>query len=575
MAKAKFDVRLGRAGRRPIQLDLRHVVKSRLLVAANSGAGKSWMMRLIAEQACGVLPTIVLDSEGEFVSLREMHDVVLVSHDGDVVPTVRTAPLIARQLIELGVSAVVDLYELEPDARRAFVRGFLTAMLEVPRELWAPRLVMLDEVQEFCPERGAGAGTPEARRAVIRLLAQGRKRGLGAVIATQRLAQLSKDAAAHAVNVLVGRTTLDVDIARSRGILGFAAKDAATNLRGLKPGDWYCTGQGFSVDAVTRFRSDAVKTTHPEAGEGHLLQAPPPSRKLRKKLAELAALTGEEEGQVYSLEDAQAEIDRLRAELVTARGKGEGRTVKARPAAPSKHAIDAAVAKAEARLRANFERERGEQNKAVEAALSKLGRVQGELRALLPAGERPNSPARAKKPAAAAAPRVGRGPSSTNGVSLGGGKQRLMVVLAQHPEGCERPKLALLARMSVKSGTLSTYLSELRTSGYAESDGGVFSITDAGLEAVGEYPPLPEGRDLLAYWLNWCGNGGKRRILEALVDAGEGGMTRREAAAAAGMAESSGTLSTYLSELRRAGLVASRGKARLAAAATLIVAAEH
>ena len=522
------------------------------------------MMRLIAEQACGVLPTIVLDSEGEFVSLREKHDVVLVSHDGDVTPTVRTAPLIARQLIELGVSAVVDLYELEPDARRAFVLGFLTAMLEVPREMWAPRLVMLDEVQEFCPERGAGA--PEARRAVIRLLAQGRKRGLGAVIATQRLAQLSKDAAAHAVNVLVGRTTLDVDIARSKGNLGFATKDAAANLQGLRPGDWYCKGEGFSVDGVTRFRSDPVQTTHPEAGEGHLLQAPPPSRKLKRKLAELAALAGEEEGEVYSLEEAQAEIDRLRAELASAR---EGRREKVRAAKPTKEIVAAAVAKAEGRLRAQFERERAKQQAAVEAAVARLGQAQTELQALCVAE---SSSSGAKEKRAVATPRPKR-KSSTNGVTFGGGKRRLLVVLAQHPEGCERPKLALLAGMSPKSGTLGTYLSELRRSGYVESDAREFSITEAGMDALGEFSPLPQGRELVAYWLSWCGNGGKRRLLEALVAAGEEGMTRRAVAEAAGMSASSGTLGTYLSELRRAGLVTSKGKNGIAVARTLAAAA--
>jgi hypothetical protein len=63
-----------------LELDLPALVDTRLLIQANSGGGKSWLLRLVAERAG--IQTIVLDNEGEFASLREAVDVLLVGASG-------------------------------------------------------------------------------------------------------------------------------------------------------------------------------------------------------------------------------------------------------------------------------------------------------------------------------------------------------------------------------------------------------------------------------------------------------------------------------------------------------------
>src|SRR5712671_4357915 len=107
-----------------LELDLPTLVDTRLLIQANSGGGKSWLLRLIAERAG--IQTIVLDPEGEFASLREKLDMVLVGGDKAELPAEpRSAALLARRLMEFKVSAVIDLYELKLPARREFIRLFL------------------------------------------------------------------------------------------------------------------------------------------------------------------------------------------------------------------------------------------------------------------------------------------------------------------------------------------------------------------------------------------------------------------------------------------------------------------
>jgi hypothetical protein len=115
-------------------------------------------------------------------------------------------------LLEYKVSAVIDLYELKFVEGRRFVKLFLESLIPLPRDLWRPTLVILDEARIYCPERGSGKA--ESTEAVISLMSQGRTRGYAEIIATQRLSKLHKDAAAEANNVIIGRTWLDADQAR-------------------------------------------------------------------------------------------------------------------------------------------------------------------------------------------------------------------------------------------------------------------------------------------------------------------------------------------------------------------------
>ena len=109
-----------------------------MLVQANSGGGKSWLIRRILEQSHGKVQHIVIDLEGEFSSLREQHDYVIAGRDGDTPAETNSAALLARKLLELNVSAILDLYELHYQDRKHFVRLFLESMINAPKDLWHP-----------------------------------------------------------------------------------------------------------------------------------------------------------------------------------------------------------------------------------------------------------------------------------------------------------------------------------------------------------------------------------------------------------------------------------------------------
>lgn len=307
---------LGDGADAPVRIDLPLLVDTRALIQAMSGAGKSWMLRRILEQSHGHVQQLVLDPEGEFSTLRERFDYIIAGKGGDCAADPRSAKLLARRLLELGVSAVCDLYELKAHDRIRFVRCFLEALVEAPRTLRHPVLVVIDEAHIFAPEKGQA----ESCAAVIDLCTRGRKRGLCAVLATQRLSKLHKDAAAELRNVLIGATGLDIDQARAGDVLGFGKLDRLA-LRDLKPGEFWAYGPAISR-SVVRVQVGPVTTTHPKVG-ARMEAPPPPTDRVRAVLAKVADLPAEVEQEARDNEALRRELADTRRKLTIAEKRTE------------------------------------------------------------------------------------------------------------------------------------------------------------------------------------------------------------------------------------------------------------
>jgi len=297
--------RVGHDAQPIITIDVDRLVETRALVEANSGAGKSYTLRRFLEQTHGLVQHVVLDPEGEFHTLREKFDYVLAApKGGDCVANTGTAQLLARRLLELGASAIIDISEL--GAQQAlFVKLFLESLMSAPRELWHPVLVVVDEAHKFCPEKSDAISAA----AVIDLMTRGRKRGFAGMLATQRLSKLDKDAAAEANNLIIGRTALDLDIARAATILGMTLKDARAILPKMAPGEFYVVGPALS-NTVERIKIGSVQTSHPKAGTRGAAPTPPRD-KVRRILAKLADLPAEAEEEVKTTEQLRAKIREL------------------------------------------------------------------------------------------------------------------------------------------------------------------------------------------------------------------------------------------------------------------------
>lgn len=287
-----------------VTIDVKAFVGSRALVQANSGGGKSRTLRRILEQTYGEVQHIVIDVEGEFYTLREKFDYVIAGQGFDCAATVKNAAPLARMLLETGASAVLDISELGED-QAEFVAAFCTALVNAPRDLWHLVMVVIDEAQRFCPQDEEAVST----RAVIDLMTRGRKRGFNGVLACQRLSELHKSAAAECNNLIIGRTSLDVDIKRARAHLGMSIKEAAEMLPRLRPGQFFCVGPGLA-ETVTQVQVGHVETTHPEAGYG-AVPVVPPRAVTKAMLAKLSDIEVETKKEASELEQLRARVREL------------------------------------------------------------------------------------------------------------------------------------------------------------------------------------------------------------------------------------------------------------------------
>ncbi|MDT0576204.1 ATP-binding protein [Croceicoccus sp. F390] len=229
----------------PVPLDIEELLATRLLVQGNSGSGKSHLLRRLLEQSAGVVQQIVIDPEGDFVTLADPHGHVVI--DAGLYAEAEIASLAGR-VRRHRASVVLALDELEVEAQMRCAAGFLNALFDAPREDWYPALVVVDEAQMFAPSQG-GDVSDDARRqsltAMTNLMCRGRKRGLAGVIATQRLAKLAKNVAAEASNFLMGRTFLDIDMTRAADLLGMERRQAE-RIRDLERGRFLGLGPAIS-----------------------------------------------------------------------------------------------------------------------------------------------------------------------------------------------------------------------------------------------------------------------------------------------------------------------------------------
>ncbi|MBD8663345.1 ATP-binding protein [Rhizobium sp. CFBP 8752] len=228
----------------PAKLDIEELLATRLLVQGNSGSGKSHLLRRLLEQSAPWVQQVVIDPEGDFVTLADKYGHVVV--DGE--RTEAELAGIANRIRKNRVSCVLTLEGLDLEEQMRAAAAFLNGLFDADRDYWYPVLVVVDEAQMFAPSVG-GDVSEDARKmslgAMTNLMCRGRKRGLAGVIATQRLAKLAKNVAAEASNFLMGRTFLDIDMARAADLLGMDRRQAEM-FRDLKRGNFVALGPALS-----------------------------------------------------------------------------------------------------------------------------------------------------------------------------------------------------------------------------------------------------------------------------------------------------------------------------------------
>lgn len=532
--------------------DLDILLQTRLLIQANSGGGKSWLIRRTVEQLFGYVPVIIIDPEGEFATLREKFAFVLVGKGGETPADPRSAALLAEKLLEIGASAICDIYELKSHDRHRWVKNFLDAMINAPKNLWHPCAVVIDECHLFAPEKGQGES--EAYTSVVDLATRGRKRGFCLIAATQRLGKLSKNVSAELQNVLIGSTFQDIDRKRAAETLGVPKSEERHFFDEIKlfmPGNFQALGRAISRERITLRVAD-IQTSHPQSGKIKN-QVPPTPDKIKTLLPKLSDLPKEAEEKQKTEKELREEIKQLKKQIAD-RPAAEVKTVE--KMVLKDHQIDRLETLQEnfikrlSNLKVDFDAHWnyiGAQIKDISEAVKSVKPTAKTASFITPGKPKPSL----EKVVISSQP-TGSKRVDVNGI--GKCERAILTALAQRNQNSTKNQVAILAGYSVTSGSFNNSLSSLRTKGYISGGGDSMVITEMGVDALGDYEQLPTGTDLHEYWYRQLGKA-EALILKVLIHAHPHELTKDEVSGNTGYSVTSGSFNNALSKLRTLELI--------------------
>ena len=556
-------------------------VTQKLAFLGRTGSGKTYAATKLAEEMIDAGAQVVaVDPVGVWYGLRlnatgkgpGISIPVFGGLHGDVPLEAAGGKMIADLLVDRGISAVLDVSQFEHDTDRARFAADLAARLFY-RKKAAPAAIhlFLEECQEFVPQNPA-RGEEQMLHAFNRVVRQGRNFGIGASLISQRPQDVNKKALNQAECVFAFQLTGPHERKAVDGWISDKGLelDIAADLPKLAVGhahvwspSWLQISKTVAISTKRTFNASST----PEVGKRVTARelAPIELEQLRKDMAATI-----ERAKAEDPRELRREVAALKAKLAAAE--------KAKPVAAPKvvevpvipqktlDELDWVAGRVEAAAKSCVDK--------LEMARTSIDEIVAEARKAIAAVPRTTTATGAsgvtvgsvtiksyRQPVARPTPATGNGHAEP---ALGNtGARRMLVALAQHfPEGLTSSKLSILTGISQGGGTWRTYLAQIRSAGWVQGSGRHLVITDAGLERLGSFDPLPTGPALIDYWRGRLGETGMRRILDVLVDAYPKPLAADEVAARSGIGMGGGTWRTYLAKLRALELVEGRGELR-------------
>ena len=192
----------------PFKVEVNQVVTGRTFIASITRFGKSWTARKVAEEVFGHCGLIILDVEGEYVSLREKFPFLIIGKD--IPLQLETAEFMAEKVLEANISAILDLSLTDTELGKEYVDKFLRRFSFLETTARKPYLIVVEEADEFGGERGIATSTCVE---VLRNIAKkGAKRGIGILLISHRPAWVSKGILSQCINKAVGRIEWPADL---------------------------------------------------------------------------------------------------------------------------------------------------------------------------------------------------------------------------------------------------------------------------------------------------------------------------------------------------------------------------
>lgn len=534
------------------------ILSQHTAVLGKTRSGKSSVMRLLVEWLMDRNERVcIVDPKGDWHGLRSSADgkkagypvVIFGGSRADVPLNAHAGASVAELVASGNRPCVIDLGGWMVGERTRFFIDFASTLF---RSITQPLHLVIDECHNFAPQ--GKILDPDAGKMLHwsnRLASEGAGKGLVLITASQRPQKVHKDFLTCMETLIAMRVIHPLDRGAIKDWIDGCddpqkGKDVLATLASMARGEGWVWSPEAGI-GPERIKFPMFKTYDSFAA--------PVAGKASTPLKGWAEV---------DLEDVKAKL----AAVVEEAKENDPKELKRQVADLQKHlkackptVDDAAISRAVAERDRHWKSELAKVEKSRQSLVSKMSQIErlahlnGE--AVVSVAEPPSiQPGRTQEGGVVSKPSIVQRPVKlSSGRSCpDGGLRRMMVALAQRPQGMSAKQLGVRASLSSSSGTFGTYLGKGRSLGWLDGERNHLRITPDGIAALGDYDPLPVGEALQTYWLNELG-GGAARMLEKLIGEYPNSMTADELGEAAEMSAGSGTFGTYLGKLRTLQLV--------------------
>ena len=232
------------------------LVTGRTCIVGQSGSGKSYTVAVICEElAKNNLGFCIIDTEGEYFSLKEKYQILWIGSDEKCDIDINNVNYhnLAEKALKKKFPIIFDVSEVDNPKEK--VSSILSEFYKINSKIKQPYLIIIEEVDKFAPQKG-GKVLPE----INEISRRGRKRGLGLLIATQRPAFVNKDILSQCGNQIIGRLTIKNDMIAVRPF--FQNSKDLEKLPSLTAGEFFVQGEFFPETKLVKIRK---RETHHKA----------------------------------------------------------------------------------------------------------------------------------------------------------------------------------------------------------------------------------------------------------------------------------------------------------------------
>ena len=317
-----------------LDLSLDAVIGQCIAILGIRGSGKSNTAGVIIEELLdNSYPMTIVDIEGEYFGLKEKYEVLVVgTGEGvDIEIDASCAGEIAQVSIEQNVPVVLDLSGFLSDERSELLKAYLSSLWNIAGTLRRPYIIGIEEAHEFIPQ-----GTKsELKELIARIALRGRKRGLGAIIVSQRSAKVDKDVLSQAGMLFLHRVVHEVDMRVYGELLPWRKSEVKEIISSLETGDCiYLNGEKILPIYVRERRTfhagftpslEAVKAPELRSVSASIIEAIERARdgkrgrseeeKLQERLGQLEQVLDTKEQRIAELEEVARTLGYIRLEI--------------------------------------------------------------------------------------------------------------------------------------------------------------------------------------------------------------------------------------------------------------------